>query len=132
MPLGPWHWKVLSIVGDYDNKTATAPVQQQVEGDGIGKQGKWISFADFLIKLFLEEEILTDYIQTSVIKNRAFYFYLRYGQIMLRVLVIKRKAGALLRLFSSLPEAIFSRIFSLIVNIKMIDTDVMMNIRAHD
>ena len=37
MPLGPWHWKVLSIVGDYDNKTATAPVQQQVEGDGIGK-----------------------------------------------------------------------------------------------
>ena len=131
MPLGPWHWKVLSIVGDYDNKTATAPVQQQVEGDGIGKQGKWISFADFLIKLFLEEAF-TDYIQTSVIKNRAFYFYLRYGQIMLRVLVIKRKAAELLRLFSSLPEAIFSRIFSLIVNIKMIDTDVMMNIRAHD
>ena len=98
----------------------------------FGKQGKRTCFADFLIKLFLEEEILTDYIQTSVIKNRTFYFYLRYGQIMLRVLVIKRKAGALLRLFSSLPEAIFSRIFSLIVNIKMIDTDVMMNIRAHD
>ena len=106
MPLGPWHWKVLSIVGDYDNKTATAPVQQQVEGDGIGKQGKWISFADFLIKLFLEEAF-TDYIQTSVIKNRAFYFYLRYGQIMLRVLVIKRKAGAITAIFVIARSHIF-------------------------